>query len=178
MIVVLNGYPGVGKLTIGRELARLLSGRLLDIHTVYNLAFALTEFKSDEFKATVEKVEALGHELIGKLPAAVPVVLTTVLAGDDPWGYAEWERMVQLGRSRPPFCVVHVTCTLEENMRRNQSEGRDQLRKPREPEYVRRNHASALALFGGDEANLLQLDATGLSALQSAQAISDWLGTV
>lgn len=178
MIVVLNGYPGVGKLTIGRELARLLSGRLLDIHTVYNLAFALTEFKSDAFKATVEKVEALGHELIGQLPAEVPVVLTTVLAGDDPWGQQEWARMVQLGRSRPPFCVVHVACALDENMRRIQSEGRDQMRKPRDPDYARRNHAGAKLLFGGDEPNLLQLDATGLTPLQSAEAIADWLNTV
>ena len=55
MIIVLNGYPGVGKLTIGRELTTLMNGRLLDIHTVYNLAFALTEFKSPEFRDTVEK---------------------------------------------------------------------------------------------------------------------------
>ncbi|UUP18448.1 hypothetical protein [Nitratireductor thuwali] len=40
----MNGYPGVGTLTIGRELATLISGRLLDIHTVYNVAFVLTEF--------------------------------------------------------------------------------------------------------------------------------------
>ena len=37
MIIVLNGYPGVGKLTIGRALAETLKGRLLDIHTIYNL---------------------------------------------------------------------------------------------------------------------------------------------
>lgn len=41
MIIVLNGYPGVGKLTIGRKLAPVLRGRLLDIHAVYNVAFAL-----------------------------------------------------------------------------------------------------------------------------------------
>ena len=45
MIIVLNGYPGVGKLAIGRELTSLLGGRLLDIHSVYNVAFALTEFQ-------------------------------------------------------------------------------------------------------------------------------------
>ena len=56
MIIVLNGYPGVGKLTIGRELAGRLNGKLLDIHSVYNVAFALTEFKSPEFRDTVEKI--------------------------------------------------------------------------------------------------------------------------
>ena len=81
MIIVLNGYPGVGKLAIGRELAAQMSGRLLDIHTVYNLAFALTEFRSPEFVETVEAVEAIAHQLILKLPSDVPVVLTTVLGG-------------------------------------------------------------------------------------------------
>jgi hypothetical protein len=34
VLIVLNGYPGVGKLAIGRELAELTGGRLLDVHTV------------------------------------------------------------------------------------------------------------------------------------------------
>lgn len=118
MIIVLNGYPGVGKLTIGRELASLLDGRLLDIHSVYNVAFALTEFKSPEFRVAVEEVEAIAHKLILRLPDATPVVLTTVLAGDSDWAKAEWERIVRLGAARPPFLVVHVHCVLEENIRR------------------------------------------------------------
>ena len=108
MIIVLNGYPGVSKLTIGRELANVMQGRLLDIHTVYNLAFALTEFKSPEFMATVERVEAIAHDLIHKLPSQVPVVLPTVLAGDDDWGACRvggglwhWGR-----RGRPYACFV------------------------------------------------------------------------
>ena len=75
MLIVLNGYPGVGKLAIGRALASMISGRLLDIHTVYNVAFALTEFKSREFIETVEKIETIAHELIRKMPGDVPVIL-------------------------------------------------------------------------------------------------------
>jgi len=174
MIIVLNGYPGVGKLTIGRELANIVQGRLLDIHTVYNLAFALTEFKSPEFIATVEQVEAIAHDLIHKLPSDVPVVLTTVLAGDDPWGHAEWARIVALGQARPPLCVVHVACGLDENMRRIQSVGRDAKRKPRAPDMARRNQLGAKPLAGADQPNLLELDVTALSPEQAAQAIADW----
>ncbi|RYD39845.1 MAG: hypothetical protein EOP83_36150, partial [Verrucomicrobiaceae bacterium] len=113
MLVVLNGYPGVGKLTIAQELASLLGGRLLDIHTVYNVAFALTEFKSPDFMRTVEQIEAIAYGLVRKLPDQMPVVMTTVLAGESEWGDAEWDRLVDLGRDRPPFCVVHVHCDLE-----------------------------------------------------------------
>ncbi|KKB13146.1 hypothetical protein VE25_03435 [Devosia geojensis] len=174
MIVVLNGYPGVGKLTIGRELAQLLSGRLLDIHTVYNVAFALTEFKSPEFRQTVEKIEAIAHDLILKLPVEVPVVLTTVLAGDSDWGREEWLRIARLGESRGPFCVVHVHCDLDENMRRIQSPGRGAKLKPRDPDMARRNHMRGDILAGIDEPNLLTLDVTQMSAPKAAQAIADW----
>jgi hypothetical protein len=59
----------VGKLTIGQQLISMISGRLLDIHSVYNIAFALTKFRSPEFIGTVEQIEAIAHDLIRKLPA-------------------------------------------------------------------------------------------------------------
>lgn len=175
MLVVLNGYPGVGKLTIAQELASLLGGRLLDIHTVYNIAFALTEFKSPEFMRTVEQIEAIAHGLVRKLPDKVPVVMTTVLAGESAWGDAEWGRLVDLGRDRPPFCVVHVHCDLDENMRRIEAEGRGAKRKPRDRDMARRNHREGKPLLGSDAANLLRIDVTSLSSAAAAQAIENWL---
>ena len=175
MIIVLNGYPGVGKLTIGRELALQLEGRLLDIHSIYNVAFALTNFRSPEFREAVENVEAVAHDLILKLPRDEPVVLTTVLAGESEWGKAEWHRMEQLGKARPPFCVVHIECDLEENIRRIQSSERDLKRKPREPEMARRNQADAKDLLGMDCDNLLKLDTTLMSATEAAAKIRRWV---
>ncbi|MEP3638081.1 MAG: AAA family ATPase [Paracoccaceae bacterium] len=178
MIIVLNGYSGVGKLTIGRKLASVLQGRLLDIHTVYNVAFALTEFKTPEFKATVEKVEAIAHDLIYKLPQDQPVVLTTVLAGDSEWGDAEWQRLVELGKVRPPFCVVHVSCDLGENTRRIQSEERDLKQKPRDPEMALRNQTEAKVLAGSNAPNLLRLDTTEMTPDIAANAISSWANSL
>lgn len=174
MIIVLNGYPGVGKLTIGQELASSLSGRLLDIHSVYNVAFALTEFKSPEFVDTVEKIEAIAHDLILKLPEDVPVVLTTVLAGNSDWGDAEWGRIVRLGRKRGPLYVVHVYCDLEENIRRIEASGRAAKRKPRDAEMAIRNHGQGKVLAGIDEAKLLKIDVTKLSAKEAAKEIANW----
>jgi hypothetical protein len=175
MIIVLNGYPGVGKLTIGQELISKISGRLLDIHSVYNVAFALTEFKSPEFIDTVEKIEAIAHDLILKLPTEIPVVLTTVLAGSSDWGDAEWQRIVRLGRERSPLFVVHIHCDLEENIRRIEAAGRVAKRKPRDADMARRNHAHGKILAGSDETNLLKLDVTGLSATDAAVKIVGWI---
>ncbi|MBD9490448.1 AAA family ATPase [Ensifer sp. ENS11] len=175
MIIVLNGYPGVGKLTIGQELISRISGRLLDIHSVYNVAFALTVFKSPEFIDTVEKIEAIAHDLIRKLPAEIPVVLTTVLAGSSDWGDAEWKRIVCLGRERAPLLVVHLHCDLDENIRRIEAAERATKRKPRDAEMARRNHAQGKVLAGIDEANLLELDVTDLSPTDAAAKIAEWI---
>ena len=174
MIIVLNGYPGVGKLTIGRELAALMDGRMLDIHSVYNVAFALTEFKSPEFIKTVEQIEAIAHNLILNLPAEQPVVLTTVLAGTDDWGDQEWRRIVELGQQRPPLLVVHVTCDLEENQRRIASEERIMKLKLRDPAVAVRNQMGAKPLLGLDEDRLLTLDTTSMTPAEAAQTISAW----
>ncbi|UJW86552.1 AAA family ATPase [Devosia sp. SL43] len=178
MIIVLNGYPGVGKLTIGQELTSILSGRLLDIHSVYNVAFALTEFKSPEFVEAVEKVETIAHDLILKLPANVPVVLTTVLAGKSDWGDAEWGRIVLLGRARGPLFVVQVHCDLDENVRRIWAVGRAAKRKPRDAEMAIRNHEHGKVLAGIDEPNLLKLDVTRLSAREAAIEVADWVNRI
>lgn len=174
MIIVLNGYPGVGKLTIGQELTNMVGGRLLDIHSVYNIAFALTEFKSQEFMDAIERIESIAHDLILKLPTKVPVILTTVLTGQSQWADAEWQRVVQLGRQRRPLCVVHLHCDLEENIRRIESPGRGAKRKPRDPEMAQRNHAKSDALVGQDEENLLVLDVTRLSPADAAGTIAKW----
>ncbi len=174
MIIVLNGYPGVGKLAIGSELIELMGGRMLDIHSVYNVAFALTEFKSPEFVETVEQIESIGHDLIRKLPPEQPVVLTTVLAGEDERAGREWDRIVKLGYERPPFLVVHVSCELEENKRRIASEDRAMKRKLRDPEVAVRNQTGPVPLLGLDEDHLLKLDTTDMTPVEAAQAISAW----
>lgn len=174
MIIVLNGYPGVGKLAIGQELVARIDGRLLDIHSVYNIPFTLTEFKSPEFIEAAEKIETIAHDLVRKLPSDVPVVLTTVLTGGSDWGDAEWRRIVHLGRERPPLLVAHLHCDLDENIRWIQSAGRAAKRKPRDPEMARRNHEQRKELAGINEANLLQLDATSLSPADAAERIAEW----
>ncbi|MEO0931421.1 MAG: AAA family ATPase, partial [Pseudomonadota bacterium] len=108
MIIVLNGYPGVGKLTIGRELADKLGARIVDIHTLYNLAFALTEFRTPAFRDAVRRVEVIADDLINVLPSDVPVIFTTVLTGDSDWAQEEWQRFLDRGDRRPPLVMVHL----------------------------------------------------------------------
>lgn len=175
MLVVLNGYPGVGKLTIGRALAERLNGRLLDNHTIYNLGFALTTFRSPEFYEAVRMVQDVADRYIAKLPLETPLVLTETLAGRKAWGDECWQRILTRAESRGPLFVVHVFCEMNENIRRIQDPGRDAKRKPRDPDMVRRNHEGGAALMGADAEHLLLLDVSDLSADGATERILSWL---
>ena len=79
MLIFLNGFPGTGKLTIGQALMDRLGGRLLDVHTQMNIAYALTEFKSEAFYDTVRAIWKITDGLIADLPADTPLILTDAL---------------------------------------------------------------------------------------------------
>jgi hypothetical protein len=175
MLVHINGYPGVGKLTIGRALAAQVGGKLLDNHSLYNVAFALTEFKAPEFYDTVRAVRDIAFSRVLALPPAQPVILTTWDSRDSAWGEENWDEVIALARRRPsPLAVVVLACSPEENARRIQSSGRDAMRKPRDTALVEHNrNRRPLIDRGGDKT--LHLDVTDLDAGAAAAAIAAWL---
>jgi predicted kinase len=175
MIIHINGHPGVGKLTVGRIVAERLGGRVLDSHSVFNVAFALTEFRSAAFYDTVRAVRAIAYQRILDLPTNVPVVLTNAVMQDSAWGHAQWDAAIELARTRgSEFIVVILECSAEENARRIQSSGRAALRKPRDPQMLRGNAERRVPIDHGG-ARLLRLDTTSLSAEASAARILAWL---
>lgn len=75
VLIKLMGHGGVGKLTIARALAPIVSGRVIDNHTVYNPAFAVTEFRSQDFYDMVRCV----RDLVLKQAALIPVIYPSFL---------------------------------------------------------------------------------------------------
>ncbi len=175
MIIHINSYPGVGKLTIGTALAELIDGKLLDNHSIYNVAFALTEFKSPAFYDTVRAVQELAYNRVLDLPAETPVILTNWYSQNSAWGEKNWDEVIALARRRgSTLNIVILTCAPDENERRIQNKGRAAKRKPRNPEMVNDNRAGRpLIERGGDRT--LRLDVTNLSADAAAQEIAEWL---
>jgi len=131
MLIALNGRPGVGKLTVGRILAAEMGARLLDAHTLYNMAFALTEKGSEAFQRCVWSLRALATEHVRALPADVPVITTDAVFADSDWGNAIWDDTRKLAQARGgPFLVVVLDCAQDENERRLGSPERMGKRKP------------------------------------------------
>ena len=176
MIVHINSYAGVGKLTIGRALADLIGGKLLDNHSIFNVAFALTEFRSPAFYDTVRAIREIAYRRVLDLPHEVPLVLTNWYSQGSVWGEENWDRAIALAKERNcSLNVVILSCEPEENARRIQSPGRAGKRKPQDVSFVDNNrNGRPLIDRGGDR--LLRLDVTHLSASEAAQKIAAWLG--
>jgi hypothetical protein len=175
LIVHINSYPGVGKLTIGRLLAERLNGKLLDNHSIYNVAFAVTGFRTPAFYQTVRAVRDIAYARILELPVTTPVVLTNWYSQDSAWGAENWDEVIALARKRGcSLLVVILACSPEENARRIGSHERAAKRKPQNSELVDANRRGRPLLdYGGDA--LLQLDVTSLPAETAAERIAEWI---
>ena len=174
-LIHINSYPGVGKLTIGRHVASELGAKLLDNHSIYNVAFALTEFKSEAFYDAVREVRSTAYRIVMGLSPDVPVILTNAHAQDSNWGNECWNEAIELAqKTGRRHVVILLDCARDENARRIQSVDRDALRKPRDPTMFRQGEVDrALIDRGADK--LLRVDVTDMSANEAAASIVEWL---
>ena len=178
MIIHINSYAGVGKLTIAKALAARIGARILDNHSVYNVAFALTDFKSNAFYDTVRVVRAIAYQRVTQLPPNVPVILTNAHAQDSKWGNECWDAAIELAKScGRQHVVILLDCSREENARRIRGLDREEMRKPRDPGMFRQGPTDRVLIERGANA-LLRLDVTDLTAEYAAAHIATWLQTI
>jgi hypothetical protein len=174
MIVNINGWPGVGKLTIAEQLQQRIGGRLLDNHTIFNVAFCLCEFRTPEFFDTVRAVRRIAFAQASRVPAGIPITLTSAYA-NTPFGRENWAAIREMANAREvPLCNVVLDYSVAENIRRLQSPQRAKFRKLTEsPPLIAAREASNLLDEGGD--HLLRIEVSDITAEESAARIADWL---
>jgi len=136
MLINLNGWPGAGKLTVGRIVAQKLNGSLLDNHTILNVASAVTKPGTPEYYETARAVRRIAFDRILELPAHFPVVLTNVVARGGTSGFLEenWQAILELAERRN--CDLYsatLLCSPKENARRIVSQERILEKKMRDP---------------------------------------------
>ena len=175
MILHINGYPGVGKLTVARKLAEALDAKLVDNHSVYYLAFSLTEYKSAAYYETLQAVRTIAFERVLELPDETPVIFTNAHMTDSEWGNANWDAVVDLARRRgSELLVVVLDCSPTENDRRIASPERAQKRKLTDPSKFTGNW-SGRELIDRDGDHTVHIDTTGLSADETAARALAWV---
>ncbi len=130
-IIVLFGFAGTGKYTIGRDLARLTGAKLIDNHLINNALF--TAVNADGVKplpreiwAKLKRVRQVVYETIGELASPeLSFVFTIQLIEEDPDDHQAFADLVELAAARGSvFVPIRLICELEELCRRIASPGR------------------------------------------------------
>ncbi|MGD9919972.1 MAG: nucleoside kinase [Pseudorhodoplanes sp.] len=170
MIIHLNGWPGIGKLTIGRVLAERLGARLVDNHLLHDVAIRCAGLQDPQRWPLYEAVRIAAYDVLANRPASETFVMTNALCVNAPREIEAWRHVVDLAVKRNAVLIpVVLGGGLEENMRRLQSPDRVG-RKLTDPRALAAFMSSG-RLQKPDVPELLELDTTGLFPPDSAAAI-------
>src|SRR5579863_1386550 len=169
MIIHLNGWPGTGKQTIGRELATRIGARLIHNHLLHDVAIVCCGRTTPERWELYEKIRAPVYEYLRKVPPSETLVMTNALCNRSEREVRAWAYVVELAISRDvPLIPVILQVELSENIRRLRSAERsNKLRDP----VVLESYLSIDSIQQPDVPELLLLDATALSPKQAATQI-------
>lgn len=177
MIINLNGWPGVGKLTVARELSKLIDATVLDNHTILNVGSAVAGEGSPEFYAVVRAVRAVAFDAILRLPTGVPVILTNLVARGGTSGFLEenWQSVVALARARKCdlFSVI-LTCSAVEIARRIASPDRGLAGKIQDAASLS-ELMETRTLFDDGAKFRVRIDNSNLSPAETAARIRAWI---
>ena len=176
----LIGSPGVGKYTIGCELAALTGARLVDNHSINNVLFNLLDgdgikpLPLDIWPKVLEIRRIVLDTMMHISPAHLSFIFTNHIRGKDEQEYALFLENVAVAQVRKSlFVPVHLTCETAELMHRIGTESRRQRMKLLDPGLARHLNDD-IPPFETDHPNLLRLDVTHIAPEESARRIAAW----
>ncbi len=100
MIVHLNGWPGVGKLTVARLLAPRLQARLIDNHLLHDVAIRCTGIDDPARWPLYEAVRAAAYQALADRPRSETFVMTNALCLGAAREREAWRHVVALAETR------------------------------------------------------------------------------
>ena len=178
-IVLLIGFAGTGKYTIGHELCERTGARLIDNHLINNPIFRVVNADGvtplpAKVWDRVKEVRAAVYKAIRELsPPGMGFVFTMELRESNPEdhnAFRDLERLATARQSR--FVPIRLICGVEELCRRVADPARIAMLKEISPELARKKSAED-AVLNVPHPNLRTLDVTKRSASGSVDAILD-----
>ena len=176
-MIYLIGFPGIGKLSIAKEICRQADVKLVDNHLINNPVFSIIERDGvtslpDEVWRKAHQIREVVFETMVELsPVDYNFVLTNVLTDGDWVDCAIYDFVEETADKRSAaFVPVRLHIELEENMRRIASPERKEHLKEMSVQAARENRAQKTIISIAHD-NLLDLDVTDLSARDAAQKI-------
>lgn len=175
----LIGAPGVGKYTIGRELAALTGARLVDNHSINNVLFNLLDgdgirpLPAEVWPKVLEVRRAVLDTMMHISPPHLSFIFTNYIRGEDESEYALFLENVAVAEVRKSlFVPVLLTCDTAELMNRIGTESRRARMKLLDAEAGKRLNEQPP--FETGHPNFLRLDVTRIPPDESARRIAAW----
>ena len=113
MIVHLNGWPGVGKLTVATILADRLGARLIDNHLLHDVAIRCAGIDDPARWPLYEAVRAAAYQVLAERPRSEILVMTNALCAGAPRECEAWRHVVDLAEARAAPLVLVLLERLE-----------------------------------------------------------------
>lgn len=177
MIISINGWPGTGKLTVALELADRINARLLDNHSIFNVAIALTEYGTPAYYAAARAVRDIAFKQVLALEPGISVILTNVIAtgGPSEFAHEHWQSIRNLAETRrTPLVSIMLNCDPAEQARRIVSIERRARQKMRDLHAID-NLRKTRRLFDDGADYRYTTDNSRTTAARCADEIADWL---
>jgi len=179
-VVFMLGYPAVGKRTVGRHLADLLDGVLVDNQLIHHPVLALfrwdgkSPLPADIWERTDPIRDAVMTTIEDLAPTTNSYVFTNCLEKGD-WAATQYDRVRSLAHRRSSlFLAVVLTCDIEEQVRRIDTPDRIALMKGSDPEGYRW-HRQHVTLFQPPPEDVLELDTTVVEPARCAKRVYEAL---
>ena len=173
-LIFLHGLPGVGKLTVARELADLTGFKVFHNHLAVDLVESVFEFGSLPF---IELREKIWLDVFSQAVAAGLSGLVFTLAYDRTvqGSFIENTRRI-IGSDGGEVLFVELKCSAEELEKRIEHPSRQRFGKLRSVGRFRELKEAGAFVDPGIPTERLVLDTTELSAIDAADRIVRELG--
>jgi hypothetical protein len=176
-IVLMLGYPGMGKRTIGSHLAALLDGVLVDNQLINRPLLELFRWDGVALlpREIWDRVIPIRDAVLGVIedlaPSSNSYVFTNVLEEARPAAAEEYDRIRSMAHRRGSlFLSVMLTCDIEVQVGRIDNPDRVALRKGSDPEGYR-YHRLTTNLYQPPSSEVIHLDTTEATPASNAQRI-------
>lgn len=176
VFIYLIGFPGVGKLTIAKQLVEKTELVLVDNHKINNLLFPLIETDGHSklprpFWENVGSIRKIVCKTIDQLaPPDRSFIFTNCLTKKNAHDQEWYENILEISRNRnATFVPIKISCQNEEWNKRITSEDRKKQYKAHKPEVIEQYKYESL--INTNHPNTLELDTTHLSAEKSTNNI-------
>ena len=183
-MVLLIGFAGTGKYTIGRELCERTGHRLIDNHLINNPIFRVVNADGvtplpARVWDKVKEVRATVYKAIRELsPPGMGFVFTMELRESKPEDHNAFRDLERLAAARQcRFIPIRMICGVEELCRRVADPERVAMLKEISPELARKKFAED-SVLNVPHPNQRTLDVTKRTASGSVEAILDEVSSI